>query len=455
MQLTFHGAAKEVTGSCHQITINDAQGNPHQFLIDCGMFQGQHFADEPNFEDFHFDPKAIEAVFITHAHADHTGRLPKLMKAGYTGPVYCVHPTRPLTRVILEDSYHIMKENAERDGEPLLYDGEDVTNVFEQMQMVNYHEALELVPGISLMFHDAGHILGSAYLSIEAEGKRIVFSGDLGNSDVPILPETEPLSKADVVICESTYGDSIHEDSKGRTAILRDLIVQTVRNKSVLLIPTFSIERTQEVLYEMDQILLTDLKTNVPIYLDSPMAIRATEIYRHYQNYLRFEADILREPDRDFFTFPNLVETLNREESKVINDRPAPKIIIAGSGMMSGGRIMHHLQRYLPDEKTQLLIIGYQAAGTLGRQLFEGAKRVRVYGQDVEVKATVKAVGAFSSHADQAKLTRWLTPKEGAVPKKIILVHGEPEVQEVFATHLREQLHTEVVIPELYQRLEV
>ncbi len=455
MQLTCHGAVREVTGSCHQIIIKDAQSNPHQYLIDCGMFQGRRYADEPNFEDFHFDPKMIEVVFITHAHADHTGRLPKLIKAGFTGPIYCVHPTRPLTRIILEDSYHIMKENARRDGEPLLYDEEDVAQVFEQMHMVNYHETLELAPEISFMFHDAGHILGSAYLSIEAEGKRVVFSGDLGNNDVPILPETEDLSQADVVICESTYGDSLHEDPKDRTAILRDLIEQTVRNQSVLLIPTFSIERTQEVLYEMDQILLHDLKTTVPIFLDSPMAIRATEIYRHYQNYLRFEADILSEPDKDFFSFPNLQETLTRDESKVINDRPAPKIIIAGSGMMSGGRIMHHLQRYLPDEKTQLLIIGYQAMGTLGRRLYEGAKQVRVYGQEVEVQASVKAVGAFSSHADQNKLTKWLTPKESDVPKKIILVHGESAVQEVFATHLRYHLHTEVVIPEMFQGMEV
>jgi metallo-beta-lactamase family protein len=455
MQLTCHGAAQEVTGSCHHLRVKNKKGNAHLFLIDCGMFQGARYAEEANFEDFHFDPKTLEAVFITHAHADHTARLPKLIKDGFVGPIYCVHPTRPLTRIILEDSFHIMKENAEREGEPLLYDEADVETVFARMQTVNYHETMEIAPGITCMFHDAGHILGSAYLSIEAEGKRVVFSGDLGNSDVPILPETEELSCADVVICESTYGDSLHEDPKGRADILCKIMEQTVRDRSVLLIPSFSIERSQEVLYEIDQILLHRLQATVPIFLDSPMAIRATEIYRHYQNYLQFDADILAEPDRDFFAFPNLRETMTRDESKAINDLPAPKIIMAGSGMMSGGRIMHHLQRYLPNEKNQLFIIGYQSEGTLGRRLYEGAKQVRVYGQDVEVRASVKAAGTFSSHADQTKLTNWLTPKEGLIPQKIILVHGDAAVQEVFATHLRHHLRTEVVIPKKHQEIEI
>jgi metallo-beta-lactamase family protein len=221
------------------------------------------------------------------------------------------------------------------------------------------------------------------------------------------------------------------------------------------MIPAFSIERTQELLYAINNLLLQDVKTKVPIFLDSPMAIRATEVYRHFKQHLEFDTPVLSDPDRDFFTFPNLRETLAVEESKSINDVKTPKIVIAGSGMMHGGRIMHHLMRYLPDQNSHVLIIGYQAKGTLGRKLYEGAKHVRVYGQEVDVKAKVSAIGSFSAHGDQAKLTRWLRPEDGNVPSKILLVHGDPEVKEVFATHLRHEFRTEVQIPDLGQAYEV
>ncbi|HBK34771.1 MAG: RNA-metabolising metallo-beta-lactamase [Candidatus Uhrbacteria bacterium GW2011_GWE2_40_58] len=455
MKLSFHGAARGVTGSCFLLKTKDQNGKDYQILIDCGMFQGARYADEANFEPFHFKVKEIDAVFITHAHADHTGRLPKLIAAGYKGPIYCTHPTRPLTRLVLEDSFHIMSENSRRNGDPLLYEQEDVAGVFEQCECVNYHEQITMGPGFTLMYHEAGHILGSAYISIETEGKRLVFSGDLGNNDVPILPDTEPLSQADYVVCESTYGHVLHEDPKGRTEILHQVIKETVEHKGVLLIPSFSIERTQEVLYEMDQIFEHTYHVKMPIFLDSPMAIRATELYRHYQQYLQFEANILEETDKDFFSFPNLHETLQTEESKAINDFPKPKVIIAGSGMMHGGRIMHHLIRYLPDTDCCLFIVGYQAEGTLGRQIFEGAKNVRIFGQEVKVQAQVKAIGAFSAHADQAKLTTWLQPIDGRLPKKIILVHGDPEPQQVFAAHLRHELRVEVVAPEFLEEIDL
>jgi metallo-beta-lactamase family protein len=455
MKIAFHGAARGVTGSCYLLITKDAEGKEHRLLIDCGMFQGERYADEANFEDFHFDASTIDAVFITHAHNDHIGRLPKLIAEGFVGPIYCTHPTRPLMRVVLEDGFHIMEENAKRNAEPLLYQKEDLTAVFEQCESVNYHETIILGPELSIMLHDAGHILGSAFIAVESEGKRTVFSGDLGNNDVPILPDTEMISSADAVIVESTYGNRTHESPKDRSIQVRKMIEQTIEKKGVLMIPSFSIERTQELLYEIDQLLLTTLKTKVPIFLDSPMAIRATEIYRHYQNYLRFDADILKQPDRDFFSFPNLQETLLTNQSKAIIDVPAPKIIIAGSGMMSGGRIMHHLKHYLPGKENQLLIIGYQVAGTLGRRLYEAAKKVKIYGQEVRVEASVDAIGSFSAHADQNKITRWLQPEDGKIPEKIVLVHGDPEVQEVFATHLRHNLKTEVLVPEFLDEIEI
>jgi metallo-beta-lactamase family protein len=446
MKISFYGAAEEVTGSCHLLTCLDAQNVERRILIDCGMFQGEQLCATKNKKPFAFDSSNIDGVFVTHPHADHTGRLPVLVKSGYTGTIYMTEPCFSLTKLVLEDAHHIMVEDSEKCGSEVLYDLEDLIGVFEQAKPVSYHEAIELAPGVSVMFHDAGHVLGSAYITVEAEGKRVVFSGDIGNDDVPILPPTDPISHADVVVCESTYGHRVHEDPATRSSLLRAAMEETLHENGVLLIPAFSIERTQELLYEMD-LILRDLKTSEPIYLDSPMAIKATQLYRDFKGYLRFQSPILEEPDRDFFSFPNLHETLSVDASKQINDAPAPKIIIAGSGMMNGGRIMHHLTRYLPNGNTTILVVGYQAAGTIGRQIFEGAKQVSIYGQKVDVRAKIQGIGAFSAHGDQNKLTRWMKPEDGIMPKKIFLVHGDEDAKIEFAEHLRKELKTEVVIP--------
>src|SRR3989339_685875 len=448
MKISFHGANNEVTGSCFLLTANDAHGKEHRLLVDCGMFQGERMCGDKNMSPFGFDPSSLDAVYVTHPHADHTGRLPKLIKEGFKGSIFMTPPCRPLTHVVLKDSFYIMEENARRQGEPLLFTKEDLDMLIQRSVTKNYHEQVDIAPGVSVMFHDAAHVLGSAFVSIEAEGKRIIFSGDVGNNDVPILPDTERISGADVVVCESTYGHRVHEGRPERSAKLKECIVGTMKSGGVLIIPAFSIERTQELLYELNNILLHELKTDIPIFLDSPMAIKATQIYRDFKQYLRFDEPVFSDPDGDFFSFPNLRETLTTDESKLINDIPAPKIIIAGSGMMSGGRVMHHLLRYLPDPKSMLLIIGYQAHGTLGRAIYEGAPRVRIYGQEVEVRASIQAIGAFSAHGDMNKLTDWLRPENGKNPKKIFLVHGDPEAKEVFATHLRHELRTEVIIPE-------
>lgn len=454
MKISFYGATREVTGSCHLLEASDSNGVMRKILIDCGMFQGEKFSEEKNNEPFPFDPKSLDKVFVTHAHLDHTGRLPKLRKAGYDGEFIMTAPTCALTYIVLEDAFHIMTENAKRLKEPILYNREDVDLVHQYCNGIGYHQQIEVAPGITAMFHDAGHVLGSAYLSFEAEGKRIVFSGDIGNDDVPILAETEPISRADVVVCESTYGHRLHESASERGRLLKKYLAETISGQGTLLIPSFSVERTQELLYELNQILLHDLKTDLPIFLDSPMAIRATELYRHFKTYLQFEAPILSDPDRDFFSFPNLRETIGVEDSKFINLVASPKVIIAGSGMMTGGRVMHHLMRVLPDKNSTVLIIGYQAHGSLGRAIYEGAKKVRVYGQELQVKAKVEAIGAFSAHGDQNKLTRWVQPESGKLPK-IFLVHGDPEAQDVFATHLRHELKAEVVVPEFGETHEV
>lgn len=454
MRLSFFGATDEVTGSCALLEATDTEGEKHRLLIDCGLFQGEETATQKSYEPFGFDPKKIEAVFVTHAHADHTGRLPKLCKDGYRGTIYMTEPTLGLTRLVLEDAFQIMEQDAKEEGRSPLYAKEDLEVALANARTVSYHQAIEFAPGVTVMFHDAGHILGSAHISVEAEGKRIVFSGDIGNDAVPILPETEAISRADVVVCESTYGDRLHESMEERGKKLREVVEHTVANRGVLLIPSFSIERTQELLYEI-HLLLEKFKTDIPIYLDSPMAIRATELYRHFGQFLQFDAPIFGEKGHDFFSFPNLQETLTVEESKVINDAKRPKIIIAGSGMMTGGRILHHLSRYVNQKFATVLIIGYQATGTLGRRIFNKEPHVMIFGQRFDVKAIVKAIGAFSAHGDQAKLTRWLQPIEGPAPKMVFLAHGDPEAKTVFAKHLRNHLESKIVIPKVDKIYEV
>ncbi len=455
MQLSFHGAAREVTGSCHLLKVKGTDEKDYQLLIDCGMFQGEQLCSHKNMDAFGFDPKEIDAVFVTHPHADHTGRLPKLIKEGYRGKIYMTEPCIGLSKLVLEDAHHIMEEDAEKCGSAVLYDLKDLLQSFEDVTAVSYHEQLTIAPGVTVMFHDAGHVLGSAFISIDAEGNRVIFSGDIGNDSVPILPDTDAISHADTVICESTYGDREHEPMNERQDKLRAALEHTIKNQSTLLIPAFSIERTQELLYALDQILEHDLKTSMPIFLDSPMAIKATQLYRDFKEYLRFDAPILAGADHDFFSFKNLRETLSVADSKSINESPMPKVIIAGSGMMNGGRIMHHLIRYLPGAKNILLIIGYQAEGTIGRQIYNGAKQVKIFRQEIAVRAQVEAIGAFSAHGDMNKLTRWLKPEDGKIPKQIYLVHGDPDAKEKFATHLRDELHTDIVIPEYGQTYEI
>ncbi len=449
MKITFYGATREVTGSCYLLETERTR-----ILIDCGMFQGSAMCDAKNYQALGFDASSLDAVFVTHAHLDHTGRLPKLMKEGYRGKIYTTPPTAELATLVLEDAYQVMLDDFSRDYRPMPYEEQHIKSVEKAFKTVGYGKRVT-VGDVSVFLHDAGHIFGSAFIEIVSKaGKRAIFSGDLGNKHMPILRPTERLPETDALVIESTYGNRIHEDESMRENKLREAIVKTVKTKGVLVIPAFAIERTQQVLYEMNDLIAKHQLPNVDIYLDSPLAIKATEVFKEHPDYYSKEALRVVSSGDDLFDFPGLHVTPAREDSKRINEAPKPKVIIAGAGMMNGGRILHHLVRYLGDPNSTVLIIGYQAHGTLGRHLYEGDKIVNVLQERVHVKASIMSIGAYSAHADQAELLSWVN---GAVkkPKHIYCTHGEEGASAALATLLEKETGMPADVPRVGQVITV
>ncbi|MCB9798997.1 MBL fold metallo-hydrolase [Candidatus Nomurabacteria bacterium] len=449
MKVTFLGAAHEVTGSCHLIEHGQSK-----ILLDCGMFQGGDFNEAKNDEQFSFDPKEIDAVVVSHAHLDHTGRIPKLVRDGFHGKVYGTKATCDLAYIIWDDARKIMWYNHEKFDKPILYDEADVDLARQRCHGVDYGESVT-IGEFEVTFRDAGHIFGSSFVEVRAGGKVLGFSGDIGNSNVPILRETDQLGQVDVLLCESTYGSRKHESEEMRVNMLRDLIVEGYNKGGTIMMPAFSIERTQEILYRLDRLIEHD-KTlpKFPIFLDSPMAIDALPVYKRYPEYYDREACQKYMDGEDFLDFPNLTITRTKEESKKINYVPNPKMIIAGSGMMTGGRILHHAFRYLSDPNATLIIVGYQAQGTLGRRLYEGAEHVTIFGERVDVKCSIKAIGALSAHGDQDKLVSWIRNAQ-KVPQKVYCIHGEPESATTLAHRLRDDLGIEAFVPEVGDSFEM
>ncbi len=448
MKITPYGAAREVTGSCYLIETEKAK-----ILVDCGLFQGYSLAFSKNFEPWAFDASTVDAVFITHAHLDHTGRLPFLCKSGFTGPVYLTPPTAKLAQLILEDAENIMEEDFQRTHAPKLYDRHDVDCCVDRFKPMSDESAI-CVKDLKITFHNAGHIFGSAFICLEdMKGHRAVFSGDLGNVDTPLVKPKHELCDADALFIESTYGNRIHEDQASRVQLLKKTIIETVKRNGVLLIPAFAVERTQELLYELNHLVENRLMPAVDIYLDSPMAIKASRIFDDYPDYYSRDAFKLIASGDELFDFPGLTLTMSKDESKAINQAPWPKVIIAGSGMMSGGRIMHHLVRYLGDPKTTLLIIGYQTEGTLGRKIYSGEKKVWVLNEMIEVKAQIVSIGSYSAHADQHMLIDWIKSADRP-PKHIYCVHGEENAAAALATRIREELGLKADVPRFGQTIE-
>ncbi|MFH1047164.1 MAG: MBL fold metallo-hydrolase [Patescibacteria group bacterium] len=440
MKLTFYGAAGQVTGSK---TLIETGGK--KFLLDCGMFHGE--SEERNEEPFAFDVKSIEAVLLTHAHLDHIGLVPRLVKLGYHGPIYATEPTRLICHRMWEDAAKIQADETEG-GAHRIYDLGDVKQAYKQMHGVSYGEWLKLPGNVEVRFRDAGHIFGSAFVEFCAEGKTLVGSGDIGNDDVPILRNTEPLEDADVVIMESTYGARTHESAIGRADLLKRAILDTVARRGTLLIPAFSLERTQEILYEMNGMVEGGALEPLPVFLDGPLAIDLLPIYRQFPELYDNEAALTRAVGDDFFRFPGLKITRQGRESFTIDSVDPPKVIIAGSGMMGGGRIVRHLALYLPDKKNMVLVIGYQAIGTRGRDIDEGAAMVQVDDELVPVRAEIRKIDAYSAHGDCNKLLRWLETGRQK-PHKVFLNHGEQDQSEALAQAIRDGGHAdEAIVPQ-------
>jgi metallo-beta-lactamase family protein len=452
-----YGAARGVTGSCHLLKIGSIK-----ILVDCGLFQGEG-ALEKNYEPFAFDVSKVNYLILTHAHLDHIGRVAKLVKDGFNGTIIATNPTKEVARIMLLDSAKILKEEyktlkrkARRHGDEArvlepLYTEDDVRNVFSKnWHTLEYFKEFKLKQHIVVSLANAGHILGSAFVMIDAqvEGKykRIVFSGDLGSPHRLIIDNPDKLERANTLYVESTYGDRIHKPLQESIEEFKEAVRITLKRDGNVLIPSFALERTQEILWLLHEMHDTGVLPKCRVFLDSPLAIKATELYNKYPLHLSDELEWHHGSGKDPFSFSWLEATDSTDQSMAINSVKKRCIIIAGSGMCSGGRIMHHLKHRLWNPKNSLIFVGYQVGGTLGRSIVDGAKFVNIYSEEIIVKAQVFTINGFSAHADQSELLEWISGAKNI--EKICLVHGELDKMEIFAKAIKDKLDYEAFIVE-------
>ena len=461
MKITFCGAASGVTGSCHLISTEN-----HKILLDCGQFQGGDDPDGANRADFPFNPADIDCVVLSHAHVDHCGRLPLLIKRGFKGLIYCTDATADLIDVMLKDAAHICEQDAERDnrknvraGRPLvepLYTTNDAMDTLTHVEPVIYDTLVVLNEEMKVVFNDAGHILGSAIVELwVTEGDRtskLVFSGDIGMGGRPIVKNPTIIKKADYLIMETTYGDRLHEPNKESVDRLLNIIAETTARGGNVVIPSFAVGRTQELLYQLNKVYdgntpYTKLLKNVPVYVDSPMAVTATEVFRaNAQAYNEEMKEYVLSGDHPL-DFQGLHYAKTSEESQAINVDTTPKVIISASGMCDAGRIRHHLKHNLWNPKSSVVFVGYQAEGTLGRLLLDGATEVKLFGEAIAVNAQIHNLEGFSGHADRDGLFAWLSGFQQK-PQEIFLVHGEEEAKHEFAAYVKDHLGWDCTIVE-------
>jgi metallo-beta-lactamase family protein len=441
VKITFHGGAGTVTGANFLMEIDGKK-----ILVDCGLTQGFKEDDDINWDPFPYDPKDIDFLFITHAHIDHIGRIPKLIEEGFNGIIYSTKPTKSLVTPMLEDTAGIVSKNKNYDLKKV-YSDANIKTAVNLWQGFEYNETIEVTSNLKVSFKNAGHILGSAMVCFVYNGKKILFTGDLGNSPSPLLPDTERITDADYVIMESVYGDRNHESRDERRKYLEQVIEDNYKRKGILIIPIFSLERSQELLFELNNLVEEKRIPEMPIFLDSPLAIRLTEIFKQYRQYWNEKVQKIMFTDQHVFDFPGLHLTLEAEESKKINNIPNPKIIIAGSGMSSGGRVVHHEKQYLPDPNNTLLLIGYQSVGSPGRLIQEGVKTVRIAGEYVTVRSHVVTIYGYSGHKDSDGLLNFISDMRDSV-KKVLVVMGEPKSSTFLVQKLRDNLAIDAYAPE-------
>jgi metallo-beta-lactamase family protein len=461
--VSFLGAAGTVTGSRYLV-----ESDGRRILIDCGLFQGKIELRQKNWAPLGVDAGSLDAVILTHAHIDHTGYLPQLVKQGFSGPVFASPPTKALLDIMLPDAGRLQEEEARFVNQAgysrhkpalALFTEEDARRALPLVRRASFGDAVEIAPGFSFTFHRVGHIIGAAFIVIDTKtpggGKtRIVFSGDVGRKNVPILKDPEPISGADYVLLESTYGDRLHGAESPKEALAR-ICERVVANAGILLIPAFAVGRTQEVLYYLRALQREGrLSPKLPIYVDSPMAISTVDLYCEFTPEHDFEMEELRNAEGCPIEGPSVQFTRSSDESKRLNRVRGPAIILSASGMLNGGRILHHLVRRLPDLNTVLLFVGYQAEGTLGRRILEGAKEVQVLGQSVHVAAQIENIPALSAHADSQELLEWLSgiPEK---PREVFLVHGEDQARTALADSIRQKLGFDVALPQQDERREL
>jgi metallo-beta-lactamase family protein len=457
IKLKFLGAAQNVTGSRHLLEANGTK-----VLVDCGLYQERQFR-ERNWEPFTCPPESLDSVLLTHAHLDHFGLLPKLVKDGFKGKIYCTDATAEIAQIILLDSAHLQEEDAEykrkrhkREGresprpvEPL-YTAADAEACFPQFSSLKYKQPINIGAGIEATFCDAGHVLGSSIIRVkvskDGQDRTVIFSGDIGRPDRPIVHDPSIVEQADYVLVESTYGDRVHRGPEDTKKMIAEVINSTRQVGGNIIVPSFALERSQELLYYINELLLEKTIPQFPVFLDSPMASRITKVFQKHCELYDEEMNEFIRRKKSPFEFPGLKMAGTSEESKAINHIKGTIMIIAGSGMCMGGRIKHHLVNNITKPENTIMFVGYQAVGTLGRRIVDGEEEVRILGQDYPVNARVARINGFSAHADKEELLEWLSGLKKP-PKKVFVVHGESESANAFGNYLREKTGWPVSVP--------
>jgi len=446
LKLTFYGGVGTVTGANFILeTINEEQEEKKfKIMVDCGLIQGGEEREKLNKLPFKYDPKSADFLFVTHAHLDHIGRIPKLIRDGFRGKIYSTPATRDLSSIIFEDALKIMSYEPNKNDQ--LYNLENVSTTMSLWDTIEYEKEKIFEKGFSVFFKDAGHIIGSSIIEVSYNGLKVAFTGDLGNSPSPILKDTEIPTEADYLIMESVYGDRNHEKREERKDKFKEIIKKTIKKNGVLLMPVFSVEKTQIILSELNELIEKKEVESIPVFLDSPLAIKATEVYKKYPNYFKKDVQKTINAGDDIFNFPKLKLTKRIEESENIKNTPNPKIIIAGAGMSVGGRILSHEIEYLSDKTTTVLFTGFQVPGTTGRQILDGLKKINISDKKIEVKADIEQILSYSSHKDSDHLVDFVD-QIGKNLKQVFVVMGEMKAGLFFVQKIRDNLGIKAVYP--------